>query len=206
MPAEDARIAQARPVPKIVADRGEFGTALWEATRRIGRGIKCRLRRKCPSLSMEDVEDAISAALCNLWENSDRYKDSPCVEALLYRATVNAAIDILKQKLRLPSTPLVGFERLDDQEDVRQFQMGTRLKKLIEVLKSLSDEERCIILHWANNGLAENGGRNEAWTTALAAELDTSPSSLRVRRLRILNKIQHLLSEHGHDDLSKVEA
>ncbi len=136
------------------------------------------------SLSNEDIEDAISIGLERLWLNRHRF--NPELSALstwFYIIVRNVAIDLIRERRTNNANPpaeapLAGVRLTDEQTEI-----------VNNYLQSLSEEDRLIL-----RVFAEKEG-SDHWAKDAAELLGKSAGAVRVRKLRLIRRIEQLLEE-----------
>ena len=164
----------------------------------VGRVIQGRF----PSFREQDVQDILSIALDRLWQTRTSYDDrKSSLKSWFCLIAASVAKDVLKsgwyraRSLEV-STGQEVFEQclaVGDTSDAspptpQRAKLACDLK---EILDRLPDYHYRIMLAWAEAG-------DGVWTTDLAQERDVPAATIRVTRLRVLEKIKTELRRRGH--------
>lgn len=168
------------------------------------------LRRFRGSFNEQDVEDVLAVALQRAWRNRDKFDPQKgTVYAWFYQIAVRTALNVLKKKTGLRE---VALDRdaawhadpvAPDRPDPEPSNAAPRLyEDLLEILETLEDDERTIILRYASLVCPDDEGRNRvAWAHDLARELGMKPAHLRVKCFRVKARIRRELRNRGHTAL-----
>ncbi|MEM8669420.1 MAG: sigma-70 family RNA polymerase sigma factor [Planctomycetota bacterium] len=150
----------------------------------LGPWVLHKLRQRFGSgLSNEDIDDAISVGLDRLWLNRHRYDpDLSKLSTWFYLIVRNVAIDLIRERLARESpahsisAPLANRSLTDHQKAI-----------VTKYLQSLSEEDQCILRTFAESS------SHGHWAKEAAAMLGKSAGAIRVRKLRLIEKIEKLL-------------
>ncbi len=177
-------------------------TVLTDILIKYGPAIACVIHPRFPSFREQDVEDVLAIALDRLWKRRATYDDrrSPLRRWFCLIAT-SVAKDVLKagwhkaRKLEVSTDTEVieQYLAVGDRPDATSptLEQAKRERDLSEILRKLPDEQRRIILAWAE---CDEG----AWTTDLAQELEKPAATVRAIRLRVLESVKNELRKRGH--------
>jgi RNA polymerase sigma-70 factor (ECF subfamily) len=186
--------------PRLCSD------VLEEIIRTHGPRLESMIQRRFPQLASE-AEDVLAEAFARAWKARKTYdSDRGPLFGWLSRIACNTAINLLRSRSSHP----VGVSNADldvaEAEATCSAESGlasgegqpqdgeesAEQRDLREVLDQLSDVDRTIILRYA---LVDGQG---PWAANLAAELNIDAGLIRVRRLRILDKIKAEMHRRGH--------
>jgi RNA polymerase sigma factor (sigma-70 family) len=185
--------------------RAGDASALADLLRECAPRLASELRRRF-DLQECDIEDALIAALENLWEHRDSFDPEKAAPEAWYRAiTLNAARDLLKSKkarerlARLvdPAT-LAQWPGTDDSRDSGDTEApSARSDELVTVVLAIVDElpgvRRYILLADADS----RDGKVES--CVLAEELGLSASTVRTHRQRGREAVRQRFAERARE-------
>lgn len=190
-------------------------TALEQILREFGPPVRGLLARKyCGVLGDGDFEDVLSIALFRVWQHRERFDPTRAsLKAWFYRIATNAARDVLRYGWHKARRLEVSYEAAslasvsvmeageafsqtrrsagDDSADVKKPEHEEVRQLLREVLATLSDAQRRIVLADA----ASKEGKVPS--QELSDELGIPPATIRVYRRRAIEKLRKELDRRG---------
>lgn len=156
---------------------------------RTGRALKLRFQA---AVTDADVEDALSIALFRLWQQRKAFDPGrSSLASWFYLLARNAAVDLLRQKGRRerPMTDLVDsfsvpFEPHESSTYASSGELSRLRRSLSDALVQLSEGDRQLLL--SDRPAAE-----------LAADLGITATLVRVRKLRLRQKLRRMLGQES---------
>jgi RNA polymerase sigma-70 factor (ECF subfamily) len=184
LPAED---------PQQLASQLKRGdpAALERAIRTLGPRVAVGLKRRHPTLSAEDIEDVLSTASLRLWQSRAQYDPAKGSLASWYFIIAdNAAKDVLRKARRRGEQPM-SLERLAGREArhvvADEGAPTPGMPELTRLVLQLPEVDQRII-----TGYADADGEGP-WAATLGRELGMQPGAVRVRCLRIKERLRREL-------------
>lgn len=139
----------------------------------------------------EVVEDLVQGAFCELWEKRDKLKIHDSLNAYLYRAVYNAALNVLKhEKVKLGFIEFVNKHGIKEENNIEHFfdreEQGYLLEEINRAIDTLPEQCREIFL------LSRFGGKK---SVDIARSLNIS---VRTVETQLYRAMKHLRSELAH--------
>jgi len=155
---------------------------------RTGRALKVRFQA---TVADADVEDALSIALFRLWQRRKAFDPAQSsLASWFYLLARNAAVDLLRQKGRRerPMSDVLDssapFEPHESSTYVSSDERSGLRRNLSDALAQLPEPDRQLLL--SDRPAAE-----------LAAELGITATLVRVRKLRLRQKLRRMLGQES---------
>jgi RNA polymerase sigma factor (sigma-70 family) len=156
---------------------------------RTGRALKLRFQA---TVADADVEDALSIALFRLWQRRKAFDPGRSnLASWFYLLARNASVDLLRQKGRReqPMADVLDsfsapFEPHESSTYASAGELSGLRRNLSEALAQLSESDRQLLL--SDRPAAE-----------LAAELGITSTLVRVRKLRLRQKLRRMLGQES---------
>lgn len=180
------------------SDEPQAATALGDLARDEIPGIVRQLRPRFLSLGTHDWEDIVQEALDHLWNHRDRIDPERFSRGYLYRALRNAAIDWIRSRRRQVSSVSVALQPEHLSPKVSRTATRSPLQEDLErILGHFSLVDRTIL-----RAYAEADGQGD-WAAQVARDVGLKAGTVRVRKLRSLQRIRRMLSELGYEGVDK---
>ncbi|WP_368411436.1 RNA polymerase sigma factor [Paludisphaera mucosa] len=145
------------------------------------------------AFNVQDYEDILAQSLYLLWKYWDRYEPSKGpLSHWFFGIAQRVAIDLLRATASNRASSLTFIDQPIQKAPVEPRAPNSIEEALHAVLESLSETDRTIILRSAS------ADEQESWAAKLAPELSMSAGAIRVRRIRIQEKIRTAMAERGY--------
>jgi RNA polymerase sigma factor (sigma-70 family) len=135
----------------------------------------------------DDIDDALQETWKQVWQSRDRIDPIRSLQAWVFRIAINKVRDLFRnQPCEVNGVDLesLGATISISKEEQAVSPNAVLLDQLLEIIKELSESDSQILWHWA---MARGGN----WITDDFAQImDMTPTALRVRLHRILNRIR----------------
>lgn len=148
-----------------------------------GRALKWKFQG---TVTEADVEDALSIALFRLWQTRKSFDPNrSSLATWFYLLARNATVDLLRDKSRIErpmSDELEWFSGSFEQQIPSDVRISGLRRALAEALARLTESDRRLLL-------------SELPTADLAAEFGITTTLVRVRKLRLRQKLRRMLEQ-----------
>ncbi|MCA8950833.1 MAG: sigma-70 family RNA polymerase sigma factor [Planctomycetes bacterium] len=176
--------------------------ALGAIFERFGSSIHRWLRWQLgSSLQASDREDIVSQTILRAWNHRDQIRPDRSPGPWILAIARNIAFDLLRHRREVAGTDRLARTQSPAPDSSASAVPASRedndpKQRLRELLRGLPDVERRILEAWANCA------PNQPWTEDLTGVLGLSPGALRVRRIRIIDRLRREMS--GPDTQGKA--
>ncbi|HEX8524174.1 MAG TPA: sigma-70 family RNA polymerase sigma factor [Tepidisphaeraceae bacterium] len=168
-------------------------SVLQEVLEQYGPATARALSLRYPRLTEQDLEEALSTALFNLWQARARYSpERGSLRSWFFLIARNAASDMAREKD--PAPEQVEWEDLAETES--GVDEGSAVPadpvmrdRLLALLATLGEDDLRLLLAptWSSDG---------RWSETLSQEMNVEPGTLRVRRSRLLKRLRSALKSN----------
>ena len=189
-----AKLAKALRDPDEARATAALETLVHDVVPSIVRQLRPRFR----TLGKHDWEDIVQEGLHRIWGLRTSIDPSRFSRGYLYHVLRNAAFDWVRSRR---SQVAANWESLQPEHQPTQVpwpRPSSLTRDVEQILGHFSSVDRAIL-----RAFAEAGGKGN-WASRVAEELDLRPGTVRVRKLRIMQRVRKALEALGYEGLDEA--